>query len=105
MSSSSKAWLVGAVWFLGGGALGGLTSMLMALGALGGQHSPPAWWWAVVSFGAFVLPLLLAFGWIPTIVLLKRERPALKLALVTLGLSALAWIATIVAWEIGRPKV
>lgn len=105
MSSNAKAVLVGVLWFLGGGAFGVVTGLLMALGALGGQHSPPAWWWLAVAFGAFVLPLLLTFGWIPTVLRIKQERPAWKAALVTLAVTAALWTATMVAWELGRPKV
>ncbi len=105
MSTNVKALLVGVLWFVVGGGVGAMTSVLLGIGALGGMHSPPAWWWSVVLFGAFVLPLLLAFGWIPTVVQMKREKPALKLAMASLAISALAWLATLVAWEAGRPKV
>lgn len=68
------------------------------------MQSPPAWWWTVVVFGALFLPFLLAFGWVPTVLRLKREKPALKLALASLAISGVVWLAAIIAWEAGRPK-
>ena len=104
MSPVIKIIIVAIVWMLGGGAVGGMTAVLFAMGALGGIHTPPAWWWAVVSFGAFAMPLLLMFGWIPTAVQIKRDKPAWKTALLTLAVLGVAWLCTMIAWEVGRPK-
>jgi hypothetical protein len=105
VSSNAKSLLIGLLWFLGGGTLGGMTAVLFGIGALGGMHSPPPWWWTVVVYGAFVQPFVLAFGWVPVVVQIKRDRPALKLALFSLAASGLLWLGSIIAWEMGRPKV
>lgn len=104
MAAPLKGFLFGLAWFLVGGAVGGSTAILFAIGSLGGVTTPPAYWWVFVKLGIFLLPPLLALGGIPAAIQIGHGRPWIKFALVAFAIDVVAWIVIMTGWLMGSPS-
>lgn len=104
MPGTAKAILLGLAWFVVGGAVGGATAILFAIGSLGGVSTPPAYWWVFVKLGIFLLPPLLALGGIPAAIQLARDKPWMPAAAVAFVVDVVAWLVIMVGWTVGAPS-
>jgi hypothetical protein len=103
VGATVKGILFGVAWFLVGGAVGGATAILFAIGSLGGITTPPAYWWVFVKLGVFLVPPLLSLSGIPPAIRIAKERPWIKLAAFLFAFDVVTWLVIMIGWTVGAP--
>lgn len=97
MDAKVKGIALGVAWFVIVGGLASMSSLFLLLMQSGGVTTPGPIWQAILVACAFGTPPIMALAGLPLAYQVYRERPALKVALITLAVTFMIFVTSWIA--------
>jgi hypothetical protein len=82
-------------WFVAGGSVALVTSVMFVIAGIGGVWTPPDTWVIFHRLGMIVLPFLLTLGGVPAAIQIARGHAWKKTALIAFAMCVTSWLVLV----------